>query len=92
MVVSGFLQLSLVPKREWSHLFSNMDCMQGEVSKQAKSVSFTVKDMLQPEPSMLRRVSDSEWSEISETSYEQSDDSSICFSLDSIVAGKSKED
>ena len=47
MVVASFLQLSLVSAREWSNLRSRVDDAQGKVCVQARSLSFTVKDILQ---------------------------------------------
>ena len=63
MVTASILQLSLVSEREWSILFSRVDNAQLKAFGQARSLSFTVKDILQgrtppsPPKGLCRRTS-----------------------------------
>ena len=48
MVISSIIQLSLISQREWSSLFSRVDRMQEQVSRQAKRLSLTLQDLVSP--------------------------------------------
>ena len=63
MTISSILQLSLISEREWSSLFSRVDRFHGKVSGKARSLSITIKDILNsksipPFNDARRRVSD----------------------------------
>ena len=84
MLISSALQLSLVSKREWSSLYSRVDQVQSKVARQARSLSFTVKDLLQSCPPPPERLSKraslcSLTSSVSSTSDEDASDAPIMF-------------
>jgi len=93
MVVASALQLSLVSERELSNLFSRVDKAQGRVIRQARSLSFTVKDILQERVGRRRAsmCSESSTGDISDTSVLFDDISSFVFA-DDADAAKQKED
>ena len=98
MVIASILQLSLVSEREWSILFSRVDNAQVKAFGRARSLSFTVKDILQgitppsPPKGLSRRASlysDSSSDDASDASFLFDDARGIeCI----IVAPKVKED
>lgn len=78
MVISSALQLSLVSEREWSNLFLRVDHAQGNVYRKARSLSFSVKDILKgtPPPRVPKGLS-RRASLCSESSTEEESDASF---------------